>query len=676
MSGGDLFGWCGATLDAKYRIEAVIGEGGFGLVYKAFHLGLRETVAVKCLKMPASLSPADREKFKESFLDEGRLLHRLSRANAGIAQALDVGTAESPNGIWTPYLVLEWLEGRGLDEELVQRRAAGRGALGLREAFDLLSPAALALAEAHNQGIAHRDIKPANLFLARVGGSIMLKVLDFGIAKVLTGTTSLTHALEATGGSIKAFTPQYGAPEQFDSRYGGTGPWTDVFALALVFVELLAGRPALDGQDTIQLMVQSANPQERPTPRLRGVSVSQTVEEVVRKALEVQPRSRFLSAGAFWSALQTAVYAAPVDASVDPLQVTMTVPRGSGLPGTDSTAVAPASGAALAAPSGSTTSPQVAPVIPPPAPSIRQRRRNPVAALGLAAAILALGGAVTAILLVRPSLRPDPSPAAQSSMPAALESAPAVAPPPVSPKPVRIPPGAFVMGSAEGDAAERPVHEVTLTRAFVIDAVEVTVQEYMACVREQKCTSPGVHGPGIDETAVQRLGQKCNFLDGSKALHPVNCVDRTQAEKYCKFVGKRLPTEAEWEYAARGPDGRAYPWGATPPACARGAFGAGAEGSCSRQGTVPVGSHAQGASPFGVLDLAGNVREWVADAWDERAYGKPAKPDPLVVNIAAKGIVRGGSWESGPGDVRAARRIPLAPGTGDVWTGFRCAGSP
>lgn len=671
----DPFGWCGATLDAKYRIDAVIGEGGFGLVYKAFHLGLRETVAVKCLKMPASLSPADREKFKESFLDEGRLLHRLSRANAGIAQALDVGTAESPNGIWTPYLVLEWLEGRGLDDELSQRRAAGRGAFGLREALELLNPAALALAEAHNQGIAHRDIKPANLFLARVGGTTMLKVLDFGIAKVLTGTTSITHALQATGGSIKAFTPQYGAPEQFDSRYGGTGPWTDVFALALVFVELLAGRPALDGQDTIQLMVQSANPQERPTPRLRGVSVSQAVEEVVRKALEVQPRSRFLSAGAFWSALQTAVYAAPVEAPVDPLQVTMTVPRGSGLPGADSTAFAPASGAALSAPSGSTTSPQVAPVIPPPAPSIRRKGKSPLVALGLVAAILALGGAAAGLMIVRPLLSPSSAPAA-SSTPAALESTSTVAPPPAIPTPVRIPPGAFVMGSAEGDPSERPAHEVTLTRPFVIDAVEVTVEAYMKCVGEQKCTAPGVHGPGIDEAAVQRLGQKCNFLDRSKARHPVNCVDRTQAEKYCKFVGKRLPTEAEWEYAARGPDGRAYPWGATLPACARGAFGAGAEGSCSRQGTVPVGSHAEGASPFGVLDLAGNVREWVADAWDERAYGKPAKLDPLVVNIAAKGIARGGSWDSSPGDLRAARRVPLAPGTGDVWTGFRCAGSP
>jgi formylglycine-generating enzyme required for sulfatase activity len=616
--------------------------------------------------MPTSFSPADREKFKESFLDEGRLLHRLSRANAGIAQALDVGTAESPNGTWTPYLVLEWLEGRGLDDELSQRLAAGRGGFELREAFELLNPAALALAEAHNQGISHRDIKPANLFLARVGGTTMLKVLDFGIAKVLTGT-SITHALQATGDSIKAFTPQYGTPEQFDSRYGGTGPWTDVFALALVFVELLTGRPALQGENTIQLMVQSANPQERPTPRLRGVTVSQAVEEVVGKALEVEPRNRFLSAGAFWAALKTAVYATAAETPVDSSQ--LTVPWNSGTPDAPSGMFTPESAAALSAPYGSTTSPQIAPKIPP-APSIQRKSKRSLVALGLVAGLLAVGGVVAGLLLL-PTRRSPASASAASFAPPTLESTPAIAA-----SPVRIAAGAFIMGSAEGNPSERPAHEVTLTRPFVIDAVEVTVEAYMKCVREHKCTPPGVHGPGIDETAVLQLGQKCNFLDPSKANHPVNCVDRMQAAQYCKSVGKRLPTEAEWEYAARGPDGRAYPWGATPPTCALGAFGAGAEGSCSTSGTAPVGSHAEGKSPFGVLDLAGNVREWVADAWDERAYGKPAKSDPFVVNSAAKGIVRGGSWDSPPEDLRASRRVPLAPGTGDIWTGFRCAGSP
>jgi eukaryotic-like serine/threonine-protein kinase len=666
MPPNDPFGWCGAVVDGKYRIDCVVGEGGFGLVYKAFHEGLRETVAVKCLKVPGSLSPEDREKFKESFLDEGRLLHRLSRANAGIAQALDVGAAMSPSGIWTPYLVLEWLEGRGLDEELAHRRTTGQGAYGLHEAVELLTPAALALAEAHKQGIAHRDVKPANMFLTRVGGRWTLKVLDFGIAKVLTGTTSLTRALEATGGSIKAFTPQYGAPEQFDPRYGATGPWTDVFALALVFVETIAGQPALAGQDTIQLMIQAANPAERPTPRLRGANVPQAIEDVMRKALEVQPRERYLTAGDFWSALQAAANAAAT-AFTQPIDVV----GGSPLSAVGATVLAPSSGAPLQA-SASTTSPQVRAVVPPAPPSARSSSKGWIVAVAAAAglALVAVAGVGVFFLLVG---RPDRGPPPQALPLASVSAAPIPElPKRVGPEMVRVPSGAFSMGSAQGDPSEQPVHEVTITRTFMIDAAEVTVEAYMKCVAEQKCSAPGVHGPGIDEAAVQRLATRCNFLDASRSQHPVNCVDRNQAEAFCKYAGKRLPTEAEWEYAARGPDARAYPWGGSQPTCARGAFAEGSEGRCTREGTSAVGSFADGASPYGALDLAGNVREWVADAWDERAYGKPAKPDPRVVNIAAKGIVRGGAWDSPLSDVRATRRIPLSPVAGDISTGFRC----
>ena len=663
MPPNDPFGWCGAVLDGKYRIDAIVGEGGFGLVYKAFHEGLRETVAVKCLKIPSALPPEARDKFRESFLDEGRLLHRLSRANAGIAQALDVGVAMSPSGTWTPYLVLEWLEGRGLDEEISERRANGLGAFGLHEALELLSPAAMAIAEAHKQGIAHRDIKPANMFLTRVGGRWTLKVLDFGIAKVLTETTSLTRALEATGGSIKAFTPQYGAPEQFDPRYGATGPWTDVFALALVFVELIAGQPALAGQDTIQLMIQSANPAERPTPRLRGVSVPQAIEDVMRRALEVQPRERYLTAGDFWTALQTAAttaaraYTQPIDVGGTPLSAM------------GATVLAPSSGQPMQA-SASTTSPQVRAVVPPAPPSQRAAGRGwigaIVAVVGLGAVAAAAG---TYLFFGATDRKPPPPPA---SHPAASASASAAPPKREGPEMVRVPSGAFTMGSALGEPAEQPAHDVTITRTFMIDAGEVTVEAYMKCVSEQKCTAPGVHGPGVDEAAVQRLGSKCNFLDPARVQHPVNCVDRNQAEAFCKYAGKRLPTEAEWEYAARGPDARIYPWGTAQPSCTRGVFAEGSEGRCAREGSSVAGSFPDGVSPYGVQDLAGNVREWVADAWDERAYGKAAKPDPRVVNIAARGIVRGGAWDSPPGDLRAFRRVPLNPATGDISTGFRC----
>ncbi|HRI70966.1 MAG TPA: protein kinase, partial [Polyangium sp.] len=164
----DPFGWVGQTIDGKFRVEAVVGEGGFGVVYRAQHLGLGEPVAVKCLKIPLSLPPADRERFHQSFLEEGRILRRLSRSTAAVVQALDVGAAVAPNGAWTPYLVLEWLRGESLEDHLAKRREQGRAKMSLADAVELLEPAAMAIAAAHDEGIAHRDIQPANFFTTDV----------------------------------------------------------------------------------------------------------------------------------------------------------------------------------------------------------------------------------------------------------------------------------------------------------------------------------------------------------------------------------------------------------------------------------------------------------------------------------------------------------------------------
>jgi serine/threonine-protein kinase len=306
----DLFGWVGATVDGKYRVDAVVGQGGFGIVYRAHHLGFDQTVALKCLKLPQTLMGAERDRFRETFLAEGRLLHQLSRADAGIVQALDLGAAVSPNKRWTPYLVLEWLEGRPLDRDFAERRASGAGGRSINEAIGLLTSAARALAVAHAQGVAHRDIKPANLFLADVAGRTVVKVLDFGIAKVMSESESVTRAFEETGASPGAFTARYGAPEQFSRRFGATGPWTDVFALALVFVEAVINKPALDGRDATQLFVAAADADRRPTLRTLGhEDVSDAVEAVLARALAVDPRARYATAGEFWDALESAAQA-------------------------------------------------------------------------------------------------------------------------------------------------------------------------------------------------------------------------------------------------------------------------------------------------------------------------------------------------------------------------------
>ncbi|MET0790531.1 MAG: serine/threonine-protein kinase [Polyangiaceae bacterium] len=314
----DPFAWTGAVLAQKYRIEEVVGEGGFGVVYKAFHLGFGTAVAVKCLKIPSGLRAEERARFEQSFIEEGRLLHRLSRSSAAIVQALDVGTAESPNGAWTPYLVLEWLQGQSLEQYLEQRRLSAAGGLSLTDAISLLDSAARALDFAHGEGVAHRDVKPANLFMTMAGGRPTLKVLDFGIAKVMSSASSLTKAYLQTGQSIRAFSPAYGAPEQFNLGFGATGPWTDVFALALVFVELLSGDRALLGEDSTQFYVQATDEQRRPTARARGAFAGDEVERVLIRALAVAPRGRYFRAGEFWDALLLAVASTRLPSAVPP----------------------------------------------------------------------------------------------------------------------------------------------------------------------------------------------------------------------------------------------------------------------------------------------------------------------------------------------------------------------
>jgi serine/threonine-protein kinase len=300
----DPFDWVGTSIAGKYRVDRVVAEGGFGVVYHAEHLGLGSPVALKCLKLPAKLEGDEREKFLAAFVAEGKLLHQLSRETVGIVQALDAGADTSPSGVWTPYLALEWLEGTTLNHDLKVRERDGLHGRPLTEAVALLDPAARALAIAHQRGVVHRDIKPANLFVARMGDRSVIKVVDFGIAKVMTENESVTLALQSTGATLQAFTPSYGAPEQFDRvRYGATGPWTDVFALALVLVEVLSGRKALDGGDTNQLFISAVHPDRRPTPRHCGVSVSDGVEAVMLRAVAVDPRNRFPSAGEFWEAL-------------------------------------------------------------------------------------------------------------------------------------------------------------------------------------------------------------------------------------------------------------------------------------------------------------------------------------------------------------------------------------
>lgn len=302
----DAFGWVGSVIDDQFVIEAVAGEGAFGIVYRGRHLGFDAPIAIKCLKIPADLEGMEREKFLTRFGYEAKILYRISRHTPSVVQAIHVGAATSPKGAWTPYLVMEWLEGRTLADDLQARRDAGLGPRSIEDTMALLTPAATALTVAHAEHISHRDIKPANLFLKQTRNGERLTVVDFGIAKMFSESPSITEALAKTGKTLNAFTPRYGAPEQFSQRYGATGPWTDVYAMALIFIEVATGRPALRGSDVIQLFVASSDEQRRPSLRANGVEANSAIEDVLACALAISPALRYRNMDEMWKALEEA----------------------------------------------------------------------------------------------------------------------------------------------------------------------------------------------------------------------------------------------------------------------------------------------------------------------------------------------------------------------------------
>lgn len=248
------------------------------------------------------------------------------------------------------------------------------------------------------------------------------------------------------------------------------------------------------------------------------------------------------------------------------------------------------------------------------------------------------------------------------------------------------------MGSNDGDPDERPVHPVTL-RAFRIDLTEVTVEDYGTCADAGLCRPmPRTAAwPGIRDDERRFFSAACNGATPGRRNHPANCVDWNDARSYCAFRGGRLPTEAEWEYAARGRRGQPFPWGdAAPSPALANAVGLEAVTEWARRGrtdaeplyrdgtdgyadTAPVGTYPQGASPFGVLDMAGNVWEWVEDAYAASYADASNRGEAHEAPDAAR-VFRGGGYTSDRVSWLQATNRASAPQTyrsPDI--GFRCA---
>jgi len=219
---------------------------------------------------------------------------------------------------------------------------------------------------------------------------------------------------------------------------------------------------------------------------------------------------------------------------------------------------------------------------------------------------------------------------------------------------VYVPAGTFAMGSIYGNRDNRPVHDVTLD-AFWIDQTEVTNAQYSWCVAAGAC---GAIEPFEDPAL-------------NDAQHPVAGVTWHDAVDYCTWVGARLLTEAEWEYAARGPEARMYPWGAVRPT----GYANCAEDYCADgfASSAPVASFPNGASWVGAVDMAGNVWEWVNDWYEQGYYFASPSVNPTGPEEGATRGLRGGGWGYNAANVRSTRRGSGFPGARSEYLGFRCA---
>jgi eukaryotic-like serine/threonine-protein kinase len=332
----DPLGVVGVVLAEKFRVDRLLGEGGFGIVYAGFHTVLGEPIAVKFIKVEGLTT--DPARAAAEFLREARILFSLS--HPAIVRMYDVGALER-GPLRVPWVVLELLSGPTLAEEITERRRQGRhwSAAELRDIFD---PILDGLAFAHGRGIMHRDVKPSNILLSRAAsGALEPKLVDFGTAR--TQLSVFETSMGKTG-----FTPLYGAPEQWNPTIGPPTAATDVYALGLTLLECATlQRPhgAADSLPAIMRAVMGGPAGAAPLATLRP-DLPPALGAVIARTLSVQPTERFRDANELRAAMRAALAAtSPAASSFGPMPLVPFVPS------------APAPTTALPVPTYRTTAP-------------------------------------------------------------------------------------------------------------------------------------------------------------------------------------------------------------------------------------------------------------------------------------------------------------------------------
>ena len=615
----------GQTLDTKYHIVAKIGAGGMGSVYKAKRIHIGDSVAIKVLHPEL----VDDQQAIERFRREAQAAARLKHPNA-------VGIHDfAVSGGGLAYIVMELVEGKSL-AAIIKKQ----GPLDPSFVAEILSKVCSALDEAHHQKIVHRDLKPDNILVRRVRGGVEVKVLDFGIAK-LRDLSPEVNTLTEKG--MVVGTPLYMSPEQcmgdeIDGR-------SDIYSLGVVLYEMLTGVLPFQSPIPTAVIVQHVTTTPQPLSEIND-EIPPGVEKAVMRALQKGKEERPQTAGELAEEFASGIKrAAAAVSSAKRSNSQANILEGPGWAEAATRKQVPRADAANLIP----VTEYVLPT------DTDEKRRKNYRIIGIVAvAVLAL--LLIIMMLTRSSSEESSqgssdntaSETAANKLPDGSKQASA----PSSPlQPIAgmayVTGGEFIMGRNGGTEYERPQHQVTVS-PFFIDLFEVTCEEYKRFISETGYRAP--------------VGWSNGNYPPAWARRAVTGIDWDDANAYARWAGKRLPTEQEWEFAARGTDGRLYPWGNEWKTLAANAD------SSSHKHITEIGEHSAGPSPFGAQDMVGNVWEWTAS--DLAAYPGGALPAQAQGELK---VIRGGSWRENRRQATATTRRGMPPrGVVSPDVGFRC----
>ncbi len=607
------------TTLGKYELFEPLGRGGFGTVYRAEDRTLERPVAVKVLH--AALA-ADME-FLERFQQEARVSARFRHPN--LVGVYEVGEVEGRF-----FIAMEYMPGGSLQERLLKK-----GRLKYAEAAVIIQQVCAGLQMAHTQGLVHRDLKPGNILFGADGQAVLS---DFGLAKAASLSSGSASSLGTVG------TPYYKAPELWLGKPPAC-PATDVYSLASMFYEMLSGKLLFPGDTPDQVITRHLVLEPDFDPDWLPADAPEGLEALLRRALQRDPEMRFKDAGEFAAAASglekvVSIPTVPAEPTIHPSAPP--TPSSSDQPSMDEF-----------------TKKQVG----------QDEAYKPARPIGMGfwvgmGLFLLMAFVIGMVWLFRNPGATNPTATSAKLVEPWISPADGMVM-------AYIPAGEFQMGSENGDDDEKPVHTVSLD-AFWMDTTEVTNVMFAAFLNEEGNRQEG----GVSWIAESNDARILKTPGGWRVVssyenHPVTRVSWYGAQAYCKWAGRRLPTEAEWEKAARGGlEGKTYPWGDGEPTCEKGAQN-GAQFTTCRSGTAPVASF--GANGYGLFDMAGNVWEWVVDWYSKTYYQSLPESNPSGLTNGEYRVMRGGAWIDGAWILRIANRVWNNPRGQTIYFGFRCA---